>query len=117
MAVVLHKRVGRSSLLKFHLVLESYYLSGTGFGRLLRAHGLREIEIITWRRQMESGLENHTKVNVDTKNDYKKKIAKLEKELRGAQAIIEAQKKVSEYLEEKAASTPKKTGKKSAAKS
>lgn len=113
MGYVLHRRVGKSSNFKFRLVVDSFHLKGTALGRFLRANGLREIELEIWRSQMASGLENHTKVNVDTKNDYKKKIAKLEKELRGAKAIIEGQKKVAQFLEDEALNTAKKPAKKS----
>lgn len=92
------QKVGISSLQKMNYVFESWGLRGKHLGFYLRSHGLYSFQLKLWKEQMSEGLMNNMIVSMDTKRDYLKKIADLEKKLREAEAIIEAQKKVQKIL-------------------
>lgn len=69
-------------------------------GALLRREGLHQSRIIAWKQQQASGK---TKLAKGEKNAVRidhlmSKVARLEKEMAQAKAIIEIQKKVSELL-------------------
>jgi hypothetical protein len=89
------------------LVVKSWGLWGYPLGAFLRSNGIHSLELKEWRNQMSDGLSANIMMNVNTKKSYQKRIAKLEKELKGALAVIELQKEVQNFMEGAEQSTNK----------
>ena len=85
----------RSADDKMELVIKSSALTGEAQARYLRTNGITDGDIAAWRNEMLQGL---TPVVVATKPKSTKKdaarIATLEKQLRGANALLELKKKM-----------------------
>ena len=94
-------------------VAKSWGLKKEGLGIFLRKNGIYLSELNDWKEQMQNGLEKEQEMGSHTKAYFRKKIERLEKELAGAQTIIEVQKKVQKVLAGEEKSTQKKLGKKS----
>ena len=94
-----------------NLVFQSWGLKGEELGAFLRKYGIYKAELEAWREQMKNGLEDEKAMPRATRQYYREKIKKLEKELEEARAVIEAQKKVQNLLEEEDESTPQKSEK------
>jgi hypothetical protein len=94
-----HDNAGRRSDEKIALVTASKGLSGENLGEFLRKHGVHSSELDLWSDQMRDGLEAEVVVTTESKKYFRDKIKKLERELKEAQLIIEAQKKVQSLME------------------
>ncbi len=93
-----HENSGRLASEKLRLFSESRHLKGVKRGEFLRKHGLHTSELELWEVQMRQGLDAEVIMRPDSKKAFREKIAKLEKELKEAQIIIETQKKVRKLL-------------------
>jgi transposase-like protein len=95
---------------KLHIVQEAEACASPGaFGALLRREGLYSSHLTTWRRQREAGaltaLSPKKRGRPATASPLARRVAELERDkarlerrLRQAETIIEAQKKISEIL-------------------
>ena len=98
-AIPKRRRFGREFKLKILKELEACKMPG-GRGLILRREGLFSSQISQWKRDMGSAKKKTKSTNLANENArLKRRVARLEATIEKKDYIIEAQKKMSEILD------------------
>lgn len=97
---------------KVQLLMKAGALNEEELGLFLRKNGLHSSDLELWKQEILEALDNTRPVHPESKTQLNKKVKKLEQELKEKDAIIEAQKKIQNLMEEEEKNTPLKSEKK-----
>lgn len=83
-----------SAVEKFNAVVEAAGLSDADLGAFLRKKGIRDSDLIAWRKLILSGLDGKPATTISNGGAQDRRIKQLEKRLSATEALLDLQKKV-----------------------